>query len=341
MGIGRGRGGIRATGRKLGAFWRKLRLSVRLRQCLSPRMEIKRLTNEDLLKKTALLAQEERKITLEVLLHLKEIERRRLHLDLGFSSLYEYTLKELKYSEGAAYRRVQAMRLLRDMPDVEQKISSGQLSLSTASKIQSSAKDKTVTAKMELVQQLEGRSAREVDQRLAASSPSRELTRWISAETVELKIQLKKDPFKGLEELKALKSNTPGCSTFGKVVEELIQLGQEKWNPLRRTASPTRRSGAQPPSLNPRHLSPSLRQEIWRRDQNQCTYTNPQTGQRCSARHYLHIDHILPVALGGRAESQNLRLLCSQHNQRRAEKTFPGAINSRLNPPAAPGSDPS
>jgi hypothetical protein len=297
-------------------------------------MEIRRLTNEDLLKKTALLAQEERRITLDVLLHLKEIERRRLHLDLGFSSLYEYTLKELKYSEGAVYRRVQAMRLLRDMPEVEQKITSGQLSLSTASKIQSSTRDKPISAKVELVQKLEGRSAREVDQTLAANSPARELTRWLSAETVELKIQLKKAPFKGLEELKALKSNTPGHSTFGKVVEDLIQLGQEKWNPLRRTASPTRRSGAQPDNLNPRYLAPSLRKEIWRRDQNQCTYTNPQTGQRCSARHYLHIDHIQPVALGGKAEAQNLRLLCAQHNQRRAEKhsAFHNKFNTLSNP---------
>jgi hypothetical protein len=218
-------------------------------------MEIRRLTNEDLLKKTALLAQEERKITIDVLLHLKEIERRRLHLDLGFSSLYEYALKELKYSEGAAYRRVQAMRLLRDMPEVEQKICSGQLSLTTASKIQSSARDKPVAVKMDLVQQLEGRSSREVEQKLAASTPARELTRWISAETVELKIQLKKDPFKGLEELKALKSNTPGHLTFGKVVEDLIQLGQEKWNPLRRTASTARRSGAAQPNLTETKIS--------------------------------------------------------------------------------------
>lgn len=285
-------------------------------------MEIRRLTNEDLLKKTALLAQEERKITIDVLLYLKEIERRRLHLDLGFSSLYEYALKELKYSEGAAYRRVQAMRLLRDMPEVEQKISSGQLSLTTASKIQASARDKPIAIKMDLVQQLEGRSSREVEQRLAANVPARELTRWVSADKVELKIQLNKDPFKGLEELKALKSNTPGHSSFSKVVEDLIELGQEKWNPLRRAASTAPRSGAQPESLNPRYLSPSLRQEIWRRDQNQCTYTNPQTGQRCTAKHYLHIDHILPVALGGKAEAQNLRLLCAQHNHHRAEKTF-------------------
>jgi 5-methylcytosine-specific restriction endonuclease McrA len=283
-------------------------------------MNLRRLTDDDLWNRIAFLAKEERRITLDVLLHLKEIDRRRLHLDRGYSSLYEYALKELRYSEGAAYRRVQAMRLLKDMPEVEEKISSGQLSLSTASKIQSAAKDQPKEAKLELVQQLEGRSAREVDRHLAKDKPAREIVRWISSEEVELKVQISKGPFQNLEELKAIRSNAVTGTPYSKLMEDLIELGQDRWNPLRRTASTTRRSSAS--SLNPRNLPPSLRMEIWRRDGNQCTYVDPKTGRRCQSKSFLHIDHILPVALGGKAEPGNLRLLCAQHNQHRAERTF-------------------
>ncbi|MBI4040515.1 MAG: HNH endonuclease, partial [Deltaproteobacteria bacterium] len=39
-------------------------------------------------------------------------------------------------------------------------------------------------------------------------------------------------------------------------------------------------------------------------------------------RAYLEVDHIEPFALGGKAELENLRLLCSTHNRYRAQLTF-------------------
>jgi len=62
-------------------------------------MEILRtLPDELLLKTTKELAQREREITLSILLHLQEVERRRLYARLGFSSLYESAGTELGYS---------------------------------------------------------------------------------------------------------------------------------------------------------------------------------------------------------------------------------------------------
>src|SRR5690606_11893613 len=84
---------------------------------------------------------EERQATLRVLHYLREVETRRLHLEAGYPSLFEYCVRELGYSEGAAHRRVSAMRLMRDIPQVEKKIEAGRLSLTAAAKAQSHFKE--------------------------------------------------------------------------------------------------------------------------------------------------------------------------------------------------------
>ena len=98
--------------------------------------EVKKLSNQQLLSQTKLLVQKERNTHIQVLHHLEEIDSRKLYLELSFSSLFDYTVKELGYSEGAAYRRIKAMKLCRDLPDTENRLQSGKLSLSSASQLQ-------------------------------------------------------------------------------------------------------------------------------------------------------------------------------------------------------------
>jgi hypothetical protein len=61
---------------------------------------------------------------------------RKLFLEMGYPSLFEFCLKELSYSEGSAQRRISAMRLLKSLPEIEPKIISGELSLSVVSQAQ-------------------------------------------------------------------------------------------------------------------------------------------------------------------------------------------------------------
>src|SRR5258708_2037120 len=79
--------------------------------------ELRFLGDKDLLKRTSEIAGRERAASVELLLHLSEVDRRQLFLEIGYSSLYDYVIQELKYSEGATYRRLQAMRLIRDIPE--------------------------------------------------------------------------------------------------------------------------------------------------------------------------------------------------------------------------------
>ena len=94
------------------------------------------LSDSNLLSQTKLLVQKERKITVEVLEHLCEIDQRKLYLKRGFSSLFNYATKELGYSEGSTYRRINAMKLCREFPETAFKIQNGNLNLTTASQLQ-------------------------------------------------------------------------------------------------------------------------------------------------------------------------------------------------------------
>jgi len=57
------------------------------------------------------LAGDERHVQVEFLLHLDEFDRRRAWLELGYGSLWTYCLEVLHLREGAAGRRIAAMRV--------------------------------------------------------------------------------------------------------------------------------------------------------------------------------------------------------------------------------------
>jgi len=78
------------------------------------------------------LAGDERQVQVDFLLHLDEYDRRQEYLAAGFGSLWDFCLRELHLREGAAGRRIAAMRALRRFPRLESPLRDGRLCLSTA-----------------------------------------------------------------------------------------------------------------------------------------------------------------------------------------------------------------
>ena len=92
-------------------------------------MNLGTINDSTLIETTEKLVREERELLTKVLHHLREIERRRLFSSLGFKSLFDFAVRQLGYSEDQAYRRISAMRLLKEIPELEAKIESGEISL--------------------------------------------------------------------------------------------------------------------------------------------------------------------------------------------------------------------
>jgi hypothetical protein len=70
-----------------------------------------------------------------------------------------------------------------------------------------------------------------------------------------------------------------------------------------------------------RHIPAAVVREVYLRDEQQCTFVS-EDGRRCTARHFIELDHATPWAYGGESSVKNLRLRCRAHNQELARSQF-------------------
>lgn len=98
--------------------------------------DISALSKDDLISRFGKLVQTERKITELVLEYIVEIDRRKLYLEKAYPSLFEFLVKDYGYSPSSAMRRIESARLLREVPEISEKIKSGAINLSQMAKLQ-------------------------------------------------------------------------------------------------------------------------------------------------------------------------------------------------------------
>src|SRR5678809_1450761 len=101
---------------------------------------------------------EERALLVEFLHHLNELDRRKTVLELGFSSLFVFCTEHLGLSNGTAYRRTTAARLLARFPILGEYLADGRLTARTAALL------RDVLDEERLVQVLDRAAGRTEDQ---------------------------------------------------------------------------------------------------------------------------------------------------------------------------------
>jgi hypothetical protein len=126
------------------------------------------LGDEALLARLKSLAAQERSHLVGMLACLGETDRRRLFSSRGFRSMFDYCFSELRYSEGAAYRRIRAARAARESPEILSYLADGSLSLSTVSLL---APHLAPENKTELLARAQGKRKRDLERMLAELSP--------------------------------------------------------------------------------------------------------------------------------------------------------------------------
>ena len=94
------------------------------------------LGDQQLLEQTKRLAANQRCLEVHILDHLDEIDRRGLALRRGFSSLFDYAVRELRFTDASAQRRIQTMRLCRRHGWVRASLQSGELSMTAAAQLE-------------------------------------------------------------------------------------------------------------------------------------------------------------------------------------------------------------
>ena len=92
------------------------------------------------------LINKERSLLYIILLHIIEVERRQIFLARGCSSLFDYLVNVCGYSSSAAQRRIEAARLMRNVPELGQKIKDGRMHLSQVGEFARAVKQKQFEA---------------------------------------------------------------------------------------------------------------------------------------------------------------------------------------------------
>lgn len=310
---------------------------------------MKELTNDELIFAAKAAVQHERESTARVIRHFQEIYARKLHLESGYPNLFEMVTKLFGYCAGSAMRRINVMRLIQEIPDVELKLESGELNLSTASEMQSffyfESRNKTpysIEAKRELIETCLGKSKREVERELARLNPEREKresVRVISKDRLRVSFSISAELNDKLNHLKDLLTHIDSAMTTETLLERLAELGLDKFDPIRkarraskkadRAARQSAKADTDTDSRNWQSLplaEVKARSRYVRANERHqvvmdgCKFRDLKTGRECGSRRGLQYDHVVPFSHGGANTAENLRPMCAQHNRFRWEQ---------------------
>jgi HNH endonuclease len=208
---------------------------------------LKSYTDNALLTETKDLVEKERLTTLELIECLAEVESRMLYSRLGYSSLWTFCVEYLHLSEGSAQRRIQAMRLSKQVPEVKQSIAEGALSLSNASKLESffrnekkSGRPQSMEQKQQTIEQIKGLSQSQCEKKLFEISPQfemsqKEVLKSVSMDQNVLKVMLDSTT---VEKLKLLKDRLAHRLPDASYTEIITLLIEDKLNQIEKKLQP-------------------------------------------------------------------------------------------------------
>lgn len=262
-------------------------------------MNLRQLTDHHLLNKTSSLACEERALLSQLLWHLREIDHRKLYSDLKCGSLFEYCIRVLKYSEGQASRRVSASRLLKELPEISEKIESGDLNLMQLNQAKYFFNDEDINNKQEkikILNEISGKTVKETEKSLDGKRKN-PLNRKVD-------LKLKQETIDTIKKAQALKPHLDLDTLLTQICHKAI----EAWNPIviRRKSTVT--------ESNTRYIPKQVKSYVWERDRGKC--------RNCGSTFALQLDHKMAFAKGGKATIDNMQLLCRNCNQRKGRIEF-------------------
>jgi hypothetical protein len=315
-------------------------------------LNLKTISNEELISRAETEVRLERESTLKIIKLFQEIYDRKLYLDCGFPSFYEMATKHFGYCAGSAMRRINAMKLIREIPQVESKIESGELSLSVASDVQSflyqEAREERGYSKFEkidLIKSCLGKTRKEAEEEFAKRNPERERRESsyaISQDRLRISFSISKELNEKLNHLKDLLSHVDPAMTTETLIERLSELGLDKYDPKRKAARAKVReekrnkeskgssdtkmranvegeieAGTEPATSaaevkRSRYIPAAERHAV---ETNTCVHVDSKTGRRCNSTRFLQLDHIHPFSQGGANTAKNLRWMCGAHNR--------------------------
>jgi hypothetical protein len=283
---------------------------------------------------------------------LAEVDERKLYLPAGYGSMCDYCVLARHMSRARALKRIRVARAGREFPAIFHAIAEGRLGLSavlllaphlaagTAEVLLAAATHKTNEEIEQLLAvrfprsgpqlQLQPVESDVADDSVAARLP-------VPCDAPDVPTRMEPDPVAPVakhpgwryayrsareEKLRYVRSllahARPGVD-MDRLLDLAVDCLQDKLE--KQKFGKCSRPGKSRGSKSPRYIALEVKRAVWERDGGRCAFVGTG-GKRCDARAPLEFDHQDPVARGGRATAESVRLLCRAHNQYSAERTY-------------------
>lgn len=318
------------------------------------------LSDEALLSSLDAICGDGRRLLARLVVHLAAVEERSLHLKAACPSLFEFCIRRLGMSEGEAFRRIAAARLVKRFPSLLARIETGALHLTAIVLLRDHFTESNVD---ELADAATGKTKREIEELIAQRAPRPDVASMIRKLPAPVRGAAPAAPLLDLAapQPKPAQQPKPVPQPARPRVEPLsedrykvqftasgaLREKLERARDLMRHREPsgdvavvveraldallaklererlgkTARPQRTQREAKPSYVRQAARREVFERDGEQCTFVDG-AGQRCSARAFLELDHVESRVLGGSSGADNLRILCRSHNRFHAEQVF-------------------
>lgn len=331
----------------------------------------KHLSNEQLLAALKRSLSRSRAALAELLVHLGEVDARKLYRNAARSSMFEYCVRDLNLSEGATFKRIAAARAAREFPVILEAVADGKLHLTAVYLL---APHLTEKNHREVLARASRRSKRQVEMLVAELRPQpdvaasvRRLPRPTAVDPApRVARQQPEDPasrpaanveplapsrykvtFTADETLREklrraqdLLGHSVEPGDVGAVIDRALSLLVDDLEKKKNGRTPRPRSQRKAVDEPSRYVPAAARRKVCVRDGDRCTFVNDQ-GTRCESTFALEYHHDVPHGMRGLPTAENIRLMCKPHNQLLAERDFGSAKMQRMRagrqPCTAPG----
>lgn len=323
------------------------------------------LTNEQLIQSLKSLVADERGGLVRILKHLAEFEKRKLAEEESFPSTFEYCVRELRYAQGEAFRRIRASRAAAKYDMLYNLIERGEITLTTVSMLEPHLKWEN---HRRLIKASLGLGTREVEALVASLNPvtaaPAERVRMLAVAVpppahpteelfspppaadlpVRARLPVPAAPIEPVASVRRVHFSFTGDEALLRDYERAKELSRHKWpaghmedvfagamKALLDKIDPDKRSRRKDRTrrlaagARSRHIAIAVKDEVWLRDGGRCGYSG-EGGRICGSRAGLQFDHVKPWALGGESDAANIRLLCRAHNGLEARRVFGDAV---------------
>jgi 5-methylcytosine-specific restriction endonuclease McrA len=190
---------------------------------------------ETLHQKIVHLASKHRFIEAELLDHLQEAEKMRLHLYRSHSSLFRYVVDELGFSDAVASNLITVARKALEVPEIKEEVRQGKLGISKLRKVCPVIDKKN---QKEWIQAAKTSSSRELEMKVASLKQNhipRSSLRAIAKDTLRLSLDISHKAEQKLLRLKDLLSTKKGRDcTLQEVLDLALETTIEKVDPVRK-----------------------------------------------------------------------------------------------------------